>query len=153
MNSASQHPTATHSTLRLHRPAHPATPALRLGALALLALTAAPARAESPFEGRYQGRGEGQLDLQVFEFGDGSGSHFVVAGTAIPDQCTGELRGLAKPAGPGALALTRKDSGSDETCTLTLRFGPDHKRVRMEERGCSDFHGPACAFDGALTRR
>lgn len=129
----------------------PATAALRLAVL--LALVPAPVRAESPFEGRYQGRGEGRLDLQVFEFGDGSGSHFVVAGTAIPEQCTGALRGLAKPAGPGALMLTSKDSGSDEVCTLTLRFGPDRKRVRMEERGCGDFHGTSCAFDGALTRR
>lgn len=151
MPYTSRHTTVACSMSRFRRLSHPATPALRLAML--LALAAAPARAESPLEGRYQGRGEGRLDLQVFELGDGSGSYFVVAGTAIPEQCTGELRGLAKPAGPGALALTRKDSGSDEVCTLTLRFGPDRKRVRMEERGCGDFHGTSCAFDGALTRR
>lgn len=119
----------------------------------LLALAAAPARAESPFEGRYQGRGEGRLNLQVFELGDGSGAHFVVAGTAIPNACTGELRGLAKPGGSGALVLIRRESGSEEVCALTLRFGPDRKRVQMEERDCGDFHGTSCAFDGALTRR
>lgn len=153
MPSPSRHPTPIRRTLRRRGPAHLVTTALRLGLLISLGLAAEPVRAGSPFDGRYQGRGEGRLDLQVFEFGDGSGSHFVVANTAIPDQCTGELRGLAKAAGPGALALTHKDSGSDETCTLTLRFGPERRRVRMEERGCSDFHGSACAFDGTLTRR
>ena len=88
----------------------------------------------------------------MFEFGDCSGAHFVVVGTAIPDQCTGELRGLAKPGDPGALMLTRKDKGSDETCTLTLRFSRDRKRVRIEERRCGNFHGTSCAFGGALTR-
>ncbi len=48
--------------------------------------------------------------------------------------------------------LTRKDKGSDETCTLTLRFSPDRKRVRIEERRCGNFHGTSCAFGGALTR-
>ncbi|TXN82707.1 hypothetical protein [Methylobacterium sp. WL8] len=121
--------------------------------LIALALVAPPARADSPFEGRYQGRGEGRLDLQVFELGDGSGAHFVVASTALPNECTGELRGLAKPGGPGALVLTRKETGSEEVCTLTLRFGSDRKRVRAEEQGCGDFHGTSCAFNGALTRR
>lgn len=129
----------------------PATAALRLAVL--LALVPAPVRAEAPLEGRYQGRGEGRLDLQVFELRDGSGAHFIVAGTAIPNECTGELRGLARPSGQGALVLTRKENGSEEACTLTLRFGPDRKRVRMEEQGCSDFHGTSCAFGGALTRR
>lgn len=153
MPTASRNPTPIRRKLRHRGPAHPAATALGLGVLMSLALARAAAKAEAPFEGRYHGRGEGRLDLQVFEFGDGSRNHFVVAGTAIPDQCTGELRGLAKPAGPGALELTRKDSGADEVCTLTLRFGSDCKRVRMEERGCGDFHGPACAFDDALTRR
>lgn len=153
MPSPSRRPTPIRRTTRHNRRVHPITTALRLGVLMALALATASARAEPPFEGRYQGSGEGRLDLQVFEFGDGSGSHFVVAGTEIPEQCTGELRGLAKPAGPGALVLTRKDRGLDDTCTLTLRFGPDRRRVRMEERGCGDFHGTSCAFDGALTRR
>lgn len=118
-----------------------------------LTLAAAPAHADSPFEGRYQGRGDGRLDLHVFEFGDGSGAHFVIAETAIPNECTGELRGLAKPGRAGALVLTRKEKGSDEACTLTLRFGPDRKRVRVEEQGCGDFHGASCAFGGALARR
>ena len=150
MSCASRHPSVIQRTPRHRRLAHLVTIAPRFGILMSLAFATVPAQAVSPFEGRYKGRGEGRLDLQVFELGDGSGAHFVVAGTAIPDQCTGELRGLAKPGGPGALMLTRKDKGSDETCTLTLRFGPDRKRV--QERRCGDFHGTSCAFDGALTR-
>lgn len=134
--------------------ADPITTALGLGVLLSLTLATAPAQAAgSPFEGRYQGRGEGRLDLQVFDLGDGSGTHFVVANTAMLNQCTGELRGLAKPGGPRALILTRKESGSEDVCTLSLRFGSDRKRVQIEEQGCGDFHGTSCAFDGVLTRR
>ncbi|GJE41587.1 hypothetical protein [Methylobacterium soli] len=153
MSSPVPYPAPSRSTPRLRGQAHPAAIALRLGALLTFLLAAAPAHADSPFEGRYQGRGDGRLDLQVFDLGDGSGAHFVVAGTAVPNECTGELRGLAKPSGQGSLVLTRKESGSEEACTLTLRFGPDRKRARMEEQGCGDFHGTSCAFDGALTRR
>ena len=153
MSSPCRHPAPNRRMLHLRGRVHPVAAALRLGALLALTLAAAPARADSPFEGRYQGRGEGRLGLQVFELGDGSGAHFVIAGTAIPNECTGELRGLAKPSGSGTLVLTRKEKGSEEACTLTLRLGPNAKRVRMEEQGCGDFHETSCAFDGALTRR
>lgn len=153
MSSPFRHPAPNRRMPHLRGRVHPVAAALRLGALLAFTLAAAPSRAESPFEGRYQGRGEGRLDLQVFELGDGSGTHFVIAGTAIPNECTGELRGLTKPAGARALVLTNKEKGSEEACTLTLRFDPDRKRVRMEEQGCGDFHGTSCAFGGALTRR
>ncbi|WP_298951127.1 hypothetical protein [uncultured Methylobacterium sp.] len=141
------------SASRLRQQTHTTAIALRLGALLTLVLIAAPVHAESPFEGRYQGRGEGRLNLQVFNLGDGSGTHFVVAETAIPNECTGELRGLAKSGGAGVLLLTRKVSDSEKICTLTLRLSSDRKRVRMEEKNCGDFHGTSCAFDGAMTRR
>ncbi|CAO4132636.1 hypothetical protein [Methylorubrum extorquens] len=138
---------------RVRRQMHATRTVLRLGVLVALTVTAMPAQADSPFEGRYQGRGEGLLNLLVFELGDGSGTHFVVAEMAIPNECTGELRGLAKSGSAGVLVLSRKGSDSEEICTLTLRFGSDRKRVRMEEQGCGDFHGTSCAFAGALTRR
>lgn len=127
------------------------TSALVLGVL--IALVGAPAFAASPFEGRYQGRGEGQLALQVFALDDGSDTHFVLAETALPNQCTGDLRGLARPSGPMTLVLRKTEPGAEETCTLTLRFSADRARVRMEEKDCSTYHGTACAFDGSLKRR
>ncbi|KOX53561.1 hypothetical protein ADL19_15825 [Streptomyces purpurogeneiscleroticus] len=153
MSSPTASPAPSRRTPRLHEQAHPAATALRIGALLTLVLAATPAPAGSPFEGRYQGRGDGRVDLQVFDLGDGSGVHFVVAGTAVPNECTGELRGLANRGGQWGLVLTRKESGSEEACTLTLRFGSDRKRVRVEEQGCGDFHGTSCAFGGDLTRR
>lgn len=152
MSSPSRHTVSNHYAPRSRGHAHPGTIALRIGTLLAFAL-AAPAWADSSFEGRYQGRGDGRLDLRVFEFGDGSGAHFVIVETAIPNECTGELRGLAKPGGMGALVLTRKEKGADEACNLILRFGSDRKRVRVEEQGCGDFHGTSCAFGGTLTRR
>ncbi|GJD91399.1 hypothetical protein BHAOGJBA_4947 [Methylobacterium hispanicum] len=119
----------------------------------LMALAGAPASAASPFEGRYQGRGEGQLALQVFALDDGSDAHFVLAETALMNQCTGDLRGLARPSGPMTLVLRKTEPGAEETCTLTLRFSADRARARMEERDCSTYHGAACAFDGSLKRR
>lgn len=127
------------------------TSALALGVL--ITLAGAPASAASPFEGRYQGRGEGQLALQVFALDDGSDTHFVLAETALPNQCTGDLRGLARPSGPMTLVLRKTEPGAEETCTLTLRFSADRARVRMEEKDCSTYHGAACAFDGSLKRR
>lgn len=120
---------------------------------ALIALVGAPASAVSPFEGRYQGRGEGQLALQVFALGDGSDTYFVLAETALMNQCTGDLRGLARPSGPMTLVLRKTEPSAEEACTLTLRFSADRARVRMEEKDCSDYHGAACAFDGSLKRR
>ncbi len=119
----------------------------------LITLAGAPAFAASQFEGRYQGRGEDQLALQVFALDDGSDAHFVLAETALPNQCTGDLRGLARPSGPMTLVLRKTEPGAEEACTLTLRFSVDHARVRMEETGCSYYHGAACAFEGSLRRR
>lgn len=118
MSTASRHPNPIRRTHRHRDPAAPALTAFRLGMLLSLALAAAPARAEAPLEDRYQGRGDGRVDLQMFEFGDGSGARFVITGTAIPNECTGELRGLAKTGSAGALVLSLKDKGSDEACTL-----------------------------------
>ena len=129
----------------------PRTSTVALGAL--IALAGAPALAASPFEGRYQGRGEGQLALQVFALDDGSDAHFVLAETALMNQCTGDLRGLARPSGPMTLVLRKTEPGAEEACTLTLRFSADRARVRLEERGCSTYHGATCAFDGSLKRR
>lgn len=121
--------------------------------LLLAALISAPALAVSPFEGQYQGRGEGRLQLRVFEVGDGTGAHFIIAETAIPNACTGELIGMGRPSGAGVLILHQTDSDADEVCTLTLRFSPDGKRVRMTPQGCGYFHGTSCDFDGELSRR
>jgi hypothetical protein len=142
-----------------HRPApsHP-TPHLRgrtrfAAATLLLALAAAPARAEAPFEGRYQGRGEGRLSLTVSSRG-GAGpgaTHTIDAFTGIPNACSGTISGVARRVDADTLRLSVK--GDEAVCEITLRFGPDRKRVRMDEQECGNFHGPACAFDGTLTRR
>ena len=136
--------------------AHPVRSQLRTSAIILSVLStlaSSPAFAASPFEGRYQRRGEGQLALQVFKLDDGSDAHFVLAETALMNQCTGDLRGLARPSGPMTLVLRKMEPGAEETCTLILRFSADHAWVRMEEKGCSYYHGAACAFDGSLKRR
>lgn len=136
--------------------AHPVRSQLRTSAIILSVLSTlagAPAFAASPFEGRYQGRGEGQLSLQVFKLDDGSEAHFVLAETARANQCTGDLRGLARPSGPTTLVLHKTDPDAEESCRLTLRFSPDHTQVRMEATSCSNYHGMACAFDGSPKRR
>lgn len=130
-----------------------ATTALRLGVLLSVTLAAAPASATSPFEGRYQGRGEGRLDLQVFESGDGSDAHLVIAETTIPNECTGEVRGLASRSSAGTLRLRKRSADAETTCEITLRYSPDYARVEMSADGCGDFHGTSCNFIGALKRR
>ncbi|RVU14180.1 hypothetical protein [Methylobacterium oryzihabitans] len=135
----------------LHRLAHPTSTLLSLGML--FAISAAPAQANPSFEGRYQGRGEGRLTLKVSPRGKaGSAPTYAVdAFTGIPNACSGTVSGVARQIDTNTLRLSLP--GDEAACEITLRFGTDRKRVRMEEQGCSDFHGPACAFDGALTRR
>lgn len=124
------------------------------GLLVLVPLLTAPALAEPTFEGRFKGRGEGALDLQVFALGaDKPGEHLVIAETAIPNACTGEVRGVARRQGPGVLRLRKATDEPGQFCEITLRYGPDGKRVAMSAEGCGDFHGTACDFVGTLTRR
>ena len=150
---SARQPTSIGRRPRVRRYMHATTTALRLGVVIALTVTAMPAQADPPFEGRYQGRGEGRLSLKVFEARDGTDTHFEIAETAVPNVCTGELIGIGRRSGPSTLVSSHKASDSEEVCTLTLRFGSNSKRVQMEEQGCGDFHGTSCAFVGALTRR
>ncbi|MEA1835138.1 hypothetical protein U8607_23920 [Methylobacterium durans] len=140
-------PTSIHFGSGTHRPTRTLAVAL------LIALSTESALAISPFEGRYHGPGEGRLDLQMYKLGDGSDIHFVIAETTIPNECSGEVRGLAMASGQGTFVLRQKDKDGDEVCTLTLRFSPDGKRVRMTQQDCGNFHGASCDFVGTLKRR
>ena len=124
---------------------------------ALLALlcVAEPAHSEPRLEGRYQGRGEGLLTLRVADVSTDLNrpEYYVTADTAVPNECTGSVGGLAALINPGTLRLRRKDEGSEETCEVTLRFSPDRSRVTMSAQSCSHFRGMSCDFAGALKRR
>lgn len=122
--------------------------------IVLATLLSAPAFAESSLEGRFQGRGEGKLDLQVYALGtDKPDEHLVIAETAIPNECTGEVRGVARKQGTGVLRLRKLTDEPDQVCEVTLRYSPDGKRVAMTAAGCGDFHGTSCDFVGSLKRR
>ena len=121
----------------------------------LAAMLASPALAESKLEGRFKGRGEGRLDLQVFALGTEGpdDEHLVIAGTGIPNECTGEVRGVARTVSTGTLRLRRKTDEPEQICEITLRYSPDFTRVEMTAERCSDFHGTSCDFVGSLKRR
>lgn len=142
------------------RPRQMTTALPRLALIAVAGLGAIPAAgAEPSLSGRYRGRGEGTLTLTVAPpVRDARGEAYrITAGTAIRDRCTGSVSGLARRDGPNALRLTTPNAepgeAAEETCTLTLMFSPDGRRVRVEETTCSAFHGTECGFSGALTRR
>jgi hypothetical protein len=61
-----------------------------LGLVVLATLLASPAYARSLLEGRFQGRGESKLDLQVYALStDGPGDeHLVIAETAISSRAS-----------------------------------------------------------------
>ena len=128
---------------------------IRCGALLLPLLAASPVLAVSPFEGRFQGRGEGKLSLQVFalDLAGSSDQHLVIAETTIPNECTGEVRGLAGKVSAGMLRLRKQGADAEAACEITLRYAPDHGRVEMTADGCDDFHGTSCDFVGTLKRR
>lgn len=126
-----------------------------LGLIVLATLLASPAYAQSPLEGRFQGRGEGKLDLQVYALStDGPGDeHLVIAATAIPNECSGEVRGVASRQGAGVLRLSKRSGETNQVCEVTLRYSPDGKHVAMTAERCGDFHGTSCDFVGSLKRR
>lgn len=144
---------ANDTTLLPARSAHSRHCTLELVVLATL--LASPAFAQAPLQGRFQGPGEGKLDLQVYALGiDGPGDeHLVIAETAIPNECTGEVRGVAHRQGAGVLRLRKPSSEPDQVCEITLRYSPDGQRVAMSAEQCGDFHGTSCDFVGSLKRR
>ncbi|KQP48918.1 hypothetical protein ASG40_20095 [Methylobacterium sp. Leaf399] len=135
------------------------TPALTRGTFhaALLALLcfSEQAQSEPRLEGRFQGRGEGLLTLRVADVSTEPNrpEYYVTTDTAVPNECTGSVGGLATLINPGTLRLRQKGEGSEQTCEVTLRFSPDRSRVTMSAQNCSDYHGMSCDFAGALKRR
>lgn len=144
---------ANDTTPRPARSAHSRPRTLEL--IILATLLTSPALAQTPLEGRFQGRGEGRLDLQVYALStDGPGDeHLVIAETAIPNACTGEVRGVAHRQGAGVLRLRKPSSEPDQVCEVTLRYSPDGQRAAMSAEQCGDFHGTSCDFVGSLKRR
>ena len=140
----------------LHRTAARRSAKLNMATLAALAcLIAGPAFADLRMEGRFQGRGEGKLGLNVFVLnpGDPKTGYFVQADTSVPNVCSGDLRGTARQIDETTLRLTSTPEDGEEACELTLRFSPDRNRVTMTSKSCSNFHGASCDFVGRLRRR
>ena len=110
---------------------------------ALACFIAGPALADSRMEGRFQGRGEGQLALSVFAMGldNPDAGYFVLAETSVRNECSGDLRGIARRVNDTTLRLTRKPEDAEESCELTLRFSADRSLVQMTAKSCSGFHG------------
>ena len=127
----------------------------RSSAVLLLLAATVPAVAASPFEGRFRGRGEGRLTLQVSACNRESGQDrcIVDAATAVPSVCTGEVSGPAQQVGTQMLRLRKVAEGAVAACEVTLRYSPDHGRIEMHAEGCNDFRGTSCDFVGNLKRR
>lgn len=128
---------------------------VRSSAVLLLLAATAPAVDASPFEGRFRGRGEGRLTLQVSacDRESGQGRCFVHAATAIPNVCTGEVSGPAEQVGTQMLYLRKVVEGAEASCEVTLRRIPDHGRIEMHAEGCNDFRGTSCDFVFNVKRR
>lgn len=113
------------------------------------------ARAESPFNGEFKGRGEGSLSLRVFALDDPpavAGIYFVNIETAILNRCTEQVTGIVRKTTKSTLVLRKKPDETGEVCKITLRYRPDGKSVEVEENACADWHGTECAFGGRLTK-
>lgn len=126
-----------------------------IGLAAIGGLLTSNAYADRRLEGRFQGRGDGRLELQVLALNtDGeSGSYLVIADTAIPNQCTGEVRGTAKKLDASTLRLRVKADEPNEFCEITVRYNGYRSRVQVTSENCGHFHGPSCDFGGTLKRR
>ncbi|MCJ2132391.1 hypothetical protein [Methylobacterium sp. E-045] len=126
-----------------------------IGLAAIASLLASNAYADLRLEGRFQGRGDGRLEVQVhaLDTEGESGAYLVIADTAIPNQCTGEVRGTARKLDASTLRLRAKTDDPNEFCEITLRYNGDRSRVLVTSENCDHFHGPSCDFGGALKRR
>ncbi|WP_019904150.1 hypothetical protein [Methylobacterium sp. 77] len=113
------------------------------------------AYADLRLEGRFHGRGDGRLELQVLALDrdDQNGAYLVIADTAILNQCTGEVRGTAKKLDASTLRLRAKTDDPNEFCEITVRYNSDRSRVQVTSENCNHFHGPSCDFGGILKRR
>lgn len=107
---------------------------------------AGPAQAQ--VEGRYTGRGEGNLSAVVSR-GAGPERFKVVLKTRARN-CNGEVSGAAVLAN-GTMTLNAK-TDEPKGCTLVLRPAGGTLKVD-EQQGCLFFHGVSCGFSGTLKRR
>lgn len=126
-----------------------------IGLAAMGSLLTSDAHADLRLEGRFQGRGDGRLELQVLALNtEGeSGAYLVIADTAILNQCTGEVRGPARKLDASTLRLRVKADDPNEFCEITVRYNGDRSRVQVTSENCDHFHGPSCDFGGTLKRR
>ena len=126
-----------------------------IGLAAIASLLASDAYADLKLEGRFQGRGDRRLELQVLALDtDGeSGAYLVIADTALLNQCTGEVRGTARKLDASTLRLRVKADDPNEFCEITVRYSGDRTRVQVTSENCDHFHGPSCDFGGTLKRR
>ncbi|KQP02589.1 hypothetical protein [Methylobacterium sp. Leaf93] len=113
------------------------------------------AYADLRLEGRFQGRGDGRLELQVLvvDRDDENSAYLVIADTAILNQCTGEVRGTARKLDASTLRLRVKADDPNEFCEITVRYNGERSRVQITSENCDHFHGPSCDFGGTLKRR
>lgn len=122
---------------------------MRAGAALLTLCTVGATRpAQAQVEGRYTGRGEGNLSAVVWR-GAGPESFKVVLKTRASN-CNGEVSGAAVLAN-GTMTLNAK-TDEPKGCTLVLR--PANGTLTVDEQqGCLFFHGVSCGFSGTLKRR
>lgn len=103
-------------------------------------------------QGKYTGKGEGNLTLQIGAPQNGKlpVTLSTTAATAGGGRCGGTLKGLGTLNGD-TLAVVA-DSGG-ERCEVTLKFSSKASRAEIEEGGgCMSLHGAACGFSGTVSK-
>ncbi len=108
--------------------------------------TVPPAKSSSPsVSGTWKGSLEGDGEMEIKPAATGFD---VALSVSNPSGCTGSLESSASLVND-VLTLTKKEY--DQVCTVTIKFSGD--TAELNENNCSDYHGAACGFSGALNRQ
>ena len=95
--------------------------------------------------GRWSGSLEGDGRMEIDPAPEGYKIALHVSG---PSGCIGSIEG-AGPLYGDTITLTKEKDG--RVCTISIKF-KTWDTAEVSEKNCSDYHGTACGFHGALKR-
>jgi hypothetical protein len=120
----------------------------RLFIATVTAFVAAPSLAAEAagFEGKYAShRGGYRQEAEIARAADGT---YTVEAVVGAEGCSGLFDGVGRIEGAGLVAhITEKD----DACRLVI--SRTRTGIKIEEDGCTNWHGASCDFNGTLRKR
>lgn len=102
----------------------------------------------SPFAGEINGdyRGENNITLRVISLDATNAAAQVI----VDGHCSGDVAGIGKVSG-NTLKFNSYTTATAK-CTITVNFKDDGSSGYITEKGCQDWHGVQCSFEGYIRK-